>query len=145
MFEENDSVQDLVKKELLALQNGFTAEDNDIILDDYYSDDESIDENDAWTSDEKPKDYSLRIFYCSRTHSQLSQFVKEVQKTKFATADIRLVSLASRSNMCINDHVLSLKNPTLINEKCLEMQKKKTSKKALVKLAVDIYCLQVGR
>ena len=129
LFEENNEVQDHVRKELLALQNGLTAEDNDIILDDYYSDEESTDDHDGW-EDEKPKDYSLRIFYCSRTHSQLSQFVKEVQKTKFAT-DIRLVSLASRSNMCINDSVLSLKNPTLINERCLEMQKKKTTKKAL--------------
>ena len=32
--------------------------------------------------------------------------------------------------MCINDSVLGLKNPTLINEKCLEMQKKKSSKKS---------------
>ena len=50
---------------------------------------------------------------------------KEIQKTKFA-ADIRLVSLASRSNMCINDSVLSLKNNALINERCLELQKKKS-------------------
>ena len=72
---------------------------------------------------------TFQIFYCSRTHSQLSQFVKEIQKTKFAE-DIRLISLASRTNMCINESVLSLKNSTMINEKCLEMQKKKSKKKS---------------
>ena len=32
--------------------------------------------------------------------------------------------------MCINESVLSLKNSTMINEKCLEMQKKKSKKKS---------------
>ena len=31
--------------------------------------------------------------------------------------------------MCINESVLSLKNATLINESCLEMQKKKSKKR----------------
>lgn len=39
--------------------------------------------------------YSLQIYYCSRTHSQLSQFVREVQKSPFGK-DTRLVSLGSR-------------------------------------------------
>lgn len=38
---------------------------------------------------------SLQIYYCSRTHSQLSQFVHEVQKSPFGK-DTRLVSLGSR-------------------------------------------------
>lgn len=38
---------------------------------------------------------SLQIYYCSRTHSQLSQFVREVQKSPFGK-DTRLVSLGSR-------------------------------------------------
>ena len=99
------------KREMQALNNGLSTEELDDILDDYHSDPE--DESDDFGGvQEKPKDYSLRIYYCSRTHSQLSQFVKEVQKTKFAQ-DLRLVSLASRANMCINDSVLALKNPTL--------------------------------
>jgi chromosome transmission fidelity protein 1 len=73
----------------------------------------------------------FQIFYCSRTHSQLSQFVKEIQKTKFSK-EIRLASLASRSNLCINESVLALKSSTLINERCLELQKstKKGDKKS---------------
>ena len=117
------------KKELQSLKSGLSDDEVNDILDDYHSDPEEETDTYDPTAPEKPIDYSLRIIYCSRTHSQLSQFVKEVQKTKFVQ-DLRLVSLASRANMCINDSVLALKNPTLINEKCLEMQKKKSSKKS---------------
>jgi chromosome transmission fidelity protein 1 len=66
--------------------------------------------------------YYFQIFYCSRTHSQLSQFVKEIQKSPFSDS-VRLVSLASRNIMCINDAVKRLGSNALINERCLEMQK----------------------
>lgn len=39
--------------------------------------------------------YPEQIYYCSRTHSQLAQFVHEVQKSPFGK-DTRLVSLGSR-------------------------------------------------
>lgn len=45
---------------------------------------------------------SLQIYYCSRTHSQLSQFVHEVQKSPFGK-DTRLVALGSRQ---VRDGVL---------------------------------------
>ena len=50
----------------------------------------------------------LKVFYCSRTHSQLSQFVKELRKTVFAQK-VRVVCLGSRKNMCINEGL-----PTII-------------------------------
>ena len=126
LFRDAKEVQEAVKKEIQAMQSGFSAEENDHILDDYQSEDE---EDPGFNHEQEEKrDFSLRLFYCSRTHSQLSQFVKEIQKTSFSE-DIRLVSLASRSNMCINDSVLALKNPYLINERCLELQKKSKSKK----------------
>ena len=65
----------------------------------------------------------FQIYYCSRTHSQLSQFVKEIQKSPFAD-NVRLVPLASRNIMCINESVKSLGGNALINERCLEMQQK---------------------
>ena len=39
--------------------------------------------------------FFLKIYYCSRTHSQLDQFVKEVKKSSFG-ASTRVVSLGSR-------------------------------------------------
>lgn len=52
--------------------------------------------------DDKDEEGGLKVFYCSRTHSQLSQFVKELKKTVFAQ-NIRVVCLGSRKNMCINE------------------------------------------
>jgi chromosome transmission fidelity protein 1 len=60
--------------------------------------------------------FFLQIYFCSRTHSQLAQVVGEVQQSPFGSK-VRLVSLASRQNYCINPSVQKLKNLTLINER----------------------------
>ncbi|KAA8541799.1 hypothetical protein F0562_022951 [Nyssa sinensis] len=65
-----------------------------------------------------------KIYFCSRTHSQLSQFIKELRKTVFAS-ELKVVCLGSRKNFCINEEVLKLGNSTCINERCLELQKNK--------------------
>lgn len=44
----------------------------------------------------------LKVYFCSRTHSQLSQFIKELRKTVFAN-EIKVVCLGSRKNFCINE------------------------------------------
>lgn len=62
-----------------------------------------------------------KIFYCSRTHSQISQFVNEIKCTAFASA--RCVTLGSRRNLCINSEVTSLKSDSRMSERCLEKQK----------------------
>lgn len=49
-------------------------------------------------------DGGLKIYFCSRTHSQLSQFVKELKKTRFSS-EIRVVCLGSRKNFCINEGI----------------------------------------
>uniref|UniRef100_A0A671KE06 ATP-dependent DNA helicase DDX11 n=1 Tax=Sinocyclocheilus anshuiensis TaxID=1608454 RepID=A0A671KE06_9TELE len=67
------------------------------------------------------------IYYCSRTHSQLAQFVHEVQKSPYG-ATVRLVNLGSRQNLCINPEVIRLGNVQMMNDRCLEMQKNKHEK-----------------
>ena len=37
----------------------------------------------------------FQIFYCSRTHSQLAQFVREVQKSPYSD-EIQVITLGSR-------------------------------------------------
>ena len=76
----------------------------------------------------------LKIFYCSRTHSQLGQFVNELRRVKipppFAqdsekhtkSQTFKHVALGSRKNLCINEKVLKLGNITAINERCIELQ-----------------------
>lgn len=71
------------------------------------SDQESIDEdlllqdvevNDCSSEDEESieiKHEGCKIFFCSRTHSQLSQFVGEIKKSPYSN-EVSLVPLASR-------------------------------------------------
>ncbi|KAG1219040.1 hypothetical protein G6F35_007820 [Rhizopus arrhizus] len=71
--------------------------------------------------------FETKIFYASRTHSQLAQFVHEVNKTTHSNS-LYEVSLGSRKNLCINKEVSKLGNIHRINEACLDMQKKGSKK-----------------
>lgn len=61
----------------------------------------SSDEEEEDGFDEEEEEV-LKVYFCSRTHSQLSQFIKELRKTVFANK-IKVVSLGSRKNFCINE------------------------------------------
>ncbi|GFY97034.1 RAD3-like DNA-binding helicase protein [Actinidia rufa] len=84
----------------------------------------SSEEEDDGFDDEDEEEAPLKIYFCSRTHSQLTQFIKELRKTVFAS-QLKVVCLGSRKNFCINEEVLKLGNSTRINERCLELQKRK--------------------
>jgi chromosome transmission fidelity protein 1 len=93
---------------------------------------------------EEADDDEIKIFYCSRTHSQLAQFAHELKRVKLPpslpkdhpmlkaldhpTHDVPLqegikhLSLGSRKALCINSDVSKLGNVTAINERCLELQ-----------------------
>jgi chromosome transmission fidelity protein 1 len=87
----------------------------------------------------------LKIFFCSRTHSQLSQFSNELRRVHMPPAiapdspdpgtigeddlseEIKHLTLGSRKNLCINPNVSKLGSATAINERCLELQQPGTS------------------
>jgi len=120
LFKEVKWMQKAVQREMSQ-----GAGDEDILVEEYFSDEEA---DDDFEVDEE--DTSRRIFFCSRTHSQLSQFVREVKKSPFGS-DVSLVSLASRAVMCVNPSVRKLPSQAAINEKCLELGKKKSKATAL--------------
>ncbi|CAL8263560.1 unnamed protein product [Merluccius merluccius] len=107
------------------------AADEELIVAEYESDNDSktkskfCDDDDE--DDDLVEDHVTKIYYCSRTHSQLAQFVHEVQKTAFCK-DLRMVMLGSRQNLCINEDVLRLGSLQRINDRCMEMQKNKHEK-----------------
>jgi chromosome transmission fidelity protein 1 len=87
----------------------------------------------------------LKIFFCSRTHSQLSQFVGELQRVHLpaglppesedpsnptpdqTTEEIKQITLGSRKNLCINPKVNNpTSSQTTVNERCTELQQPKT-------------------
>ena len=68
-----------------------------------------------------------KIIYAARTHSQLSQFVSEVQRTKWGKS-IRLVTLGSRSNGLCGHFHNSQKSESALSEACLDLQKSSSQK-----------------
>ncbi|XHG09198.1 ATP-dependent DNA helicase chl1 [Aspergillus wentii] len=89
--------------------------------------------------DQDDEDQETMIFYCSRTHSQLTQFASELRRVTIPsslpkelstgtkdgdefTEQIKHLSLGSRKNLCINPRVAALESATAINERCLDLQ-----------------------
>jgi chromosome transmission fidelity protein 1 len=85
----------------------------------------------------------VKIFYCSRTHSQLTQFINELRRVHIPPAlqsepasaeplleegEFKHLTLGSRKNLCINPAVNKLRSTTAINERCMELQQTSTSK-----------------
>ncbi|KAI7379651.1 ATP-dependent RNA helicase CHL1, partial [Hortaea werneckii] len=159
----------LAKRRKVAVDEpeGLHEGDDQFLLDDYDSDDEHAKDskngvlgysaettklmeqlgmlqnrNNEQVQEETPEE--LKIFFCSRTHSQLSQFVGELQRVKLPAAlpsdtsnpqgpddtleHLKQLSLGSRKNMCINPKVSKLGNQTAINERCIELQQGNTPK-----------------
>lgn len=100
--------------------------------------------------DEEATEEETKIFFCSRTHSQLSQFVNELRRVKLPpalndpgdqpaaatpdedelTENIKHITLGSRKNFCINPKVNRLGSAGAINDRCLELQQTSTSQDA---------------
>jgi chromosome transmission fidelity protein 1 len=61
----------------------------------------SSSEGEELDEEEDEEEVTPKVYFTSRTHSQLSQFVGELKRTEFA-GRIRTVCLGSRKNLCIN-------------------------------------------
>ncbi|XP_076364915.1 ATP-dependent DNA helicase DDX11 [Tachypleus tridentatus] len=138
LFKNAKHIKEAVQQELKEKENydinEVDADDDDLITE-YISDedDSKSEKNEDIEEEESEQIETLKIFYSSRTHSQLSQFVKEIQRSSYSSI-ARVVSLGSRQNLCINETVQKLNNLTLINEKCLDLQKNKRESKILKEL-----------
>ncbi|CAE6347286.1 unnamed protein product [Rhizoctonia solani] len=69
-----------------------------------------------------------KIYYASRTHTQLSQFLGELRKTPYQTS-ARTVPLGSRKNLCINDDVRKGRYGADIDEACRALATEKEGKR----------------
>eukprot|EP01041_Mallomonas_annulata_P006326 gene6326-12801_t len=106
--------------------------DSEFLLEEYSSDKE--DETNSLSSEDDSDDDSddglPKLIYCSRTHSQVAQFVTEIKRTMYSK--IRCITLGSRKNLCVNENITrnnNQKSDAFISERCLELQKKLSSSK----------------
>ncbi|CAG7927856.1 unnamed protein product [Penicillium olsonii] len=156
-----DSVNRPRKKQRLEEPSEAAVDEDQFVLDDYDSDLETPKPKDvkgsdefsastrallerfqgqfsSQTKEEEEEPEEVKIFFCSRTHSQLSQFAGELRRVAFPSSipelepgstslsaleeRVKHLSLGSRKNLCINPQVRALENTTAINEKCLDLQ-----------------------
>lgn len=82
----------------------------------------------------------MKIFICSRTHSQLKQIADELKRTALGK-NTPFVILGSRQNLCLNPAVSKLSSADRINDKCLELQQGKSAKKASASVAAEASAL----
>ncbi|KAI1424269.1 helicase C-terminal domain-containing protein [Xylaria sp. FL1777] len=95
------------------------------------------------TDDSKEGD-QVKIYYTSRTHSQLTQFISELRRPTFPPSvpdeflknnedheveAVKHVPLSSRQRLCINPSVARLGSLSAINDRCSELQQSKTKDK----------------
>ncbi|KAK3290172.1 helicase C-terminal domain-containing protein [Chaetomium fimeti] len=90
----------------------------------------------------------VKIYYTSRTHSQLTQFISELRRPAFppsiptemvsgtgkddeqpTTETVKQLPLSSRQKLCINPSVTKLGSLSAINDRCTELQQSKTKEK----------------
>ncbi|CUM66362.1 uncharacterized protein PRCAT00004026001 [Priceomyces carsonii] len=87
--------------------------------------------------DESSNDCPIKIYYASRTHSQLNQFADQLALPKFNSSfeDLeertKYISLGSRKQLCINPKINRLSNNLSLNDACLDLQKLKEGCKYL--------------
>ncbi|GJC77202.1 ATP-dependent DNA helicase chl1 [Colletotrichum liriopes] len=97
----------------------------------------------------------IKIYYTSRTHSQLTQFIHELRRPAFpssippsvvqgqsedehpAKEPVKHLPLSSRQKLCINPSVARLGTLSAINDRCSELQKPKSKDKCPYTLKED--------
>ena len=89
-------------------------EDLEFLLDDFESD---------YSDDENQKEFIEKIYYASRTHSQLSQFVQELKSSPFGT-ETTIAPIASRATLCVNSKINRLPTVAQMNEACKQLNNK---------------------
>ncbi|KAI8965492.1 DNA repair helicase [Daldinia sp. FL1419] len=96
------------------------------------------------TTEESEDVHETKIYYASRTHSQLTQFISELRRPAFPPSlpeslfcddsnveseGIKHLPLSSRQRLCINPSVSRLRSLPAINDRCTELQQKKSKDK----------------
>ncbi|ANB14288.1 Chl1p [Sugiyamaella lignohabitans] len=159
---KNKDKNHYLKKRKPESKNSVKQSDDDFLLDDYDSDTESsfppYDSESGMSKEvqnlltalsgpstedsiatELAEFNKVKIYFTSRTHSQLSQFASQLQLPKFSPSmagssdpkkcseseSTKVVPLGSRKQLCVNPKVNKYKNSvgSQINDACMDLQK----------------------
>ena len=63
------------------------------------------------------------MIFCTRTHSQISQIVNEIKRTKFSD-EVTVVPIVSRKGLCVHENLKDVASLSLINERCQDLTEK---------------------
>ncbi|KZC13018.1 ATP-dependent RNA helicase CHL1, partial [Dufourea novaeangliae] len=124
VFVQTEQMQLNTKRQALQTKLNTKSIEEELLLEDII---ETSDNSEGEEEEEEIYE-NTKIFFCSRTHSQLSQFIGELKKSPYSKL-VSVITLASRQNYCINTNIRRLKHLNLMNEHCLQLQKKKTTTK----------------
>ncbi|KAI9800215.1 MAG: hypothetical protein M1825_004199 [Sarcosagium campestre] len=144
LLDEYDSDDDVRRKETKGGVEGLSTETQALMksLGMTVSEDRTQDDNQI--------ENDVKVYYCSRTHSQLTQFAQELRRVQLPSSmpelldsgvreepprplireGTKYVTLGSRKNLCINDKVSKLASATAVTERCLELQQPNTAKES---------------
>ncbi|ESL08360.1 helicase [Trypanosoma rangeli SC58] len=67
---------------------------------------------------------TIRVIYCSRTHAQLSQVIRELKRTRYGGV-FAMAVLGSREHMCVNSQVLRLSTAQAQQGMCNTLREEK--------------------
>lgn len=80
---------------------------------------------------------AARVVFATRTHTQISQFVHELRRTKFSPSSssssdtlsppLSVLVFGSRKQMCINDSVNTLPSPSAVTDRCQQLNDSSTT------------------
>ncbi|XP_046569042.1 ATP-dependent DNA helicase DDX11-like [Haliotis rubra] len=125
MRDASQELKEAFDAEISQVENDGCHGDEELVLADYHSDEEDKEKE---ADQDEEEEHVTKIYFCSRTHSQLSQFVREIIKSPYGE-NTRVTSLGSRQSLCVNESVRRLKSLSLMNDRCLELQKNKGKSK----------------
>ena len=88
---------------------------------------QSVDDDEFIAKDESTSDYfnventgtdrRVKVIIASRTHSQISQLLKELKRTKYKDI-FNVVTLGSRSQLCVNPCISKNSASNIVNDQC---------------------------
>ena len=134
---ENNNEEEMEEERHKAPEQYALYEELEFLPSDVENEDAEKDDLDVFSSDdENDKDSDsdsesmlpiTRIIFCSRTHSQLSQCVSELKRTRFRES-VASSAIASRKQLCVNPKVNNgVMSAQRINETCLDLRKSASS------------------